>query len=167
MDLFMKFDLKKKSLAFAIIPLLILFVIVPSINAGVTKIKEPICLGSIWGNTGTRDTWGFSPVFFAKVEVGGKTTYSSPIMGLYRIRNLPLGTYTITGSKRGYDTFTDTVRLTEQHPDKQVFVDMEPNDEIVNRAKLGISDLIAEKISEALEIVGVGIVHGVTIWQKG
>ena len=62
-------------------------------------------------------------------------------MGLYRIRNLPLGTYTITGSKKGYDTFTDTVRLTEQHPDKQVFVDMEPNDESVNRAKLGISDL--------------------------
>ena len=69
MDLFMKFDLKKKSLAFAIILLLILFVIVPSINAGVTKIEEPICLGSIWGNTGTSDTWGFSPVFLQKLKL--------------------------------------------------------------------------------------------------
>lgn len=167
MDLFMKFDLKKKSLAFAIILLLILVAIVPSINASVTKIEEPTCLGSIWGNTGTRDTWGFSPVFFVKVGAGGKTTYSSPIMGLYRIRNLPLGTYTITGSKRGYDTFTDTVRLTEQHPDKQVFVHMEPNDESVNRAKPGLSYLVAEKISETLEILGFGIAHGVTMWQKG
>ena len=100
-----------------------------------TKIEEPACLGSIYGNTGEWYIWGFSPVGLVKVEAGGKTTISSPIMGFYKIRNLPLGTYTVTGTKKGHDTFTETVKLTEGHPDKQVFVHMEPNDESVNKAR--------------------------------
>jgi len=98
------------------------------------NIEETKCLGSIYGNAGTSYGWGFNPVFFAKITAGYRTTYSSPIMGLYRINNLPLGTYTITGSKKGYDTFTDTVTLTEDRPDKQVFIHLEPNDESVNKA---------------------------------
>jgi hypothetical protein len=128
---------------------------------------ESTCLGSIYGNAGTSYGWGFSPVGLVKVEAGGKSTISSPIMGFYKIRNLPLGTYTITGTKRGYDTFTDTVKLTERYSDKQVFIHMEPNDKSVNRAKPGISDLTAEKISETLEKAGFGLVHSITMWQKG
>ena len=90
--------------------------------------------GTIWGYTGDHfDTWGSSPVPFASVD-GGKTTYSSPIIGMYRTKNLPLGTYTIIGSKKGYTTFTDNVTLTVKRPDKQVFIHMEPNDESVNKA---------------------------------
>jgi len=136
-------------------------------NTRNTESEEPARLGSIWGNTGEKfDTWGFSPVGLVKVEAGGKTTYSSPILGCYKIRNLPVGTYTVTGTKRGYDTFTDTVKLTEERPDKQVFIHMEPNDESVNRAKPGISNLITEKISESLAKAGFGIVLGSTMWQK-
>jgi len=102
-------------------------------NARNTNYEEPACLGSIYGNTGIGYIWGFSPVRFVKVSAGGKTTISSPFMGEYRIRGLPLGTYTITGVKKGYETFTDTVTLTENYPDKQVFVDMEPNDESVEK----------------------------------
>jgi len=98
------------------------------------NVVETTCLGSIYGSAGTSYGWGFSPVFFAKITAGGRATYSSPIMGSYKISNLPLGTYTITGSKKGYDTFTDTITLTEDRPDKQVFVHLEPNDESVNKA---------------------------------
>jgi len=93
-----------------------------------TDADDSACLGSIYGNTGPSHDWSFEPVFFAKVDAGGKTVISSPIMGQYRLNNLPLGTYTIKGSKKGYDAFTDTVTLTEYHPDKQVFVYLEPND---------------------------------------
>lgn len=93
-----------------------------------TTIGESECLGSIYGNTGTSHDWVFSSVFFARVEAGGKTTISSPIMGYYKINNLPFCTYKITGSKKGYDTFTDTVTLTENRPNKQVFIHLEPND---------------------------------------
>ena len=104
-----------------------------------TKSEEQECLGSIYGYTGIGYIWGFSPVRFAKVQAGGKTTISGPIMGEYRIRGLPLGTYTVTGTKKGYDTFTDTVTLTEKHPDKQVFVHLEPNDKSVEtKEKIGL-----------------------------
>ena len=99
--------------------------------------EKTVGLGSIWGYTGTSfGTWGFSPVYFVKVEAGGKSTISSPIMCMYKIRNLPLGTHTITGTKSGYETFTDTVKLTERYPDKQVFVHMEPIDKSVNKARI-------------------------------
>lgn len=91
--------------------------------------EEQTCLGSIYGNTGESYIWGFSPVGLVKVEAGGKSTISSPIMGFYRIRNLPFGTYTVTGTKIGYDTRTETVKLSEEHPDQQCFIHMEPNDE--------------------------------------
>ena len=131
------------------------------------NVVETTCLGSIYGSAGTSYGWGFSPVFFAKITARCRATYSSPIMGSYKISNLPLGTYTITGSKKGYDTFTDTITLTEDRPDKQVFIHMEPNDESVNREKTislskntrntnsidlpRLSDLVAEKISDKLE----------------
>ena len=99
------------------------------------NIEEPARLGSIHGNTGEWYIWGFSPVGLVKVEAGGKSTISSPIMGFYKIRNLPLGKYTVTGTKKGYDTFTDTVTLTEEHPDQIVFVHMEPNDVSVNKVR--------------------------------
>jgi len=117
--------------------------------------NEPACLGSIWGNTGISDTWGFITVGLVKVKAGIKTTYSSPIMGSYKIRNLPLGTYTVTGTKKGYDTFTKTVKLTEGYPDKQVFVHMEPNDESLNKEKIA-----NEKIVENDDSIGYGRVSG-------
>ena len=97
-----------------------------------TPAEKPASLGSIYGNAGELYIWGFSPVRFAKITAGRKTTISGPLMGEYKIRGLPLGAYTITGSKKGYDTFTDTVTLTENNPDKQVFIDLRPNDKSVN-----------------------------------
>jgi len=145
--------------------------------------EEPECLGSIWGNTGELYIWGFSPVRFVKVEAGGKTTISGPFMGEYRIRNLPLGTYTVTGTKKGYETRTETVKLTEGHPDQQCFIHMEPNDESVNKERSissikstldtiskkqqGISNQLAEEISEDLKEQGFGLVLGTTSWKKG
>lgn len=119
-----------------------------------TTIDEPTDLGSIWGNTGTSSgTWGFSPVGLVKVEAGGKITTSSPIMGFHKIRNLPLGTYTVTGIKKGYDTFTETVKLTERHPDKQVFIHMEPNDENV-KEKININTIKLTISNKELPLTG-------------
>ncbi len=104
-----------------------------------TKSLDTTVFRNIWGNTGTSsDTWGFSPVGLVKVEAGEKSTTSSPIMGFFKIKNLPLGTCKITGTKKGHDTFTETVKPTEKHPDKQVFIHIEPNDENVNRVKTKI-----------------------------
>jgi hypothetical protein len=94
--------------------------------------ERSVCLGSIYGHTGEGYIWGFSPVRFVKVQAGCRTTISGPLMGGYRIQGLPLGTYTVTGSKIGYETYTTTVTLTERYPDKQVFIDLTPNDESVN-----------------------------------
>lgn len=135
----MKIDLKRKELICTIILLLIVVAIAPGINANILNKKievdeESACLGSVYGHTGVGYIWGFSPVRFAKVQAGIKTTISGSIMGEYKIRGLPLGKYTVTGTKKGYDTFTDTVTLTERYPDKQVFVHLEPNDKIKNKA---------------------------------
>lgn len=93
---------------------------------------KSVCFGSIYGNTGNCHDWSFEPVGFAKLQAGGKTVISSPFMGLYRINNLPAGTYKIKGSKKGYDAFFYSVTLTEDQPDKQVFVHLEPNDISLN-----------------------------------
>jgi len=143
----MKIDLKRKEVICTIIILLIVVAIAPGINANILNKKiegkeEPTCLGSIYGHTGISDTWGFSPIRIAKVETGGKTIISGPIMGEYRIRGLPLGKYIVTGSKKGYDTFTDTATLTERYPDKQVFIHLEPNDESVKKANIRIPMLL-------------------------
>ena len=148
------------------------------VRSKTTEEKE--CLGSIWGNTGIGYIWGFSPVRFVKVEAGGKSTISGPFMGEYRIRNLPLGTYTVTGTKKGYETFTDTVTLSEKHHDKQVFVNLQPIDVDVKKRKTislikninnielpKITNFEDEKLSIELEKNGYGIILGTTMWQKG
>jgi len=117
-----------------------------------TTYKETEFLGSIYGNTGTCLGWGFTPVPFAKVEAGGKTTISLPIMGRFRINNLPFGTYTITGSKIGYDTFNDIIILTQNNPDKQVFIDLQPNDKGINE-KLNQNKLILHTINCFLSLI--------------
>ncbi|MCK4995481.1 MAG: carboxypeptidase regulatory-like domain-containing protein [Thermoplasmatales archaeon] len=109
------------------------------VRSRITSEEQTKVLGSIYGYTGVGYIWGFSPVRFAKVQAGGKTIISGPIMGEYRIRGLPIGTYTVIGTKKGYDIFTDTVTLTERYPDKQVFVDLEPNDKSVEtKGKTGL-----------------------------
>lgn len=125
--------------------------------------EEPACLGSIYGHTGEGYIWGFSPVRFAKVQAGGRTTISGPIMGEYKIRGLPLGTYTVTGSKPGYITYITTVTLTERYPDKQVFIDLQPNEDSVNKA-------ITQVKNEETEYVGkiygyTQCSHGVWTWD--
>lgn len=149
----------KKVIMFALIFFLLSAAVLPSINANksieseTNDEKQTKVLGSIYGHTGTGYIWGFSPVRFAKVQAGGKTTISGPIMGEYKIRGLPLGTYTVTGSKKGYETYTTTVTLTEQRPDKQAFIDLQPTDESVKTTDL--------------DLFNFGIIHGDTMWAKG
>jgi len=128
----MKIDLKRKEIACAIILLLIVVVIAPGINANILNKKievgeEPACLGSIYGHTGEGFIWGFAPVSFAKVQAGCKTTISGPILGKHKIRGLPLGTYTVTGSKPGYITYTTTVTLTKENPVENIRFDLDDN----------------------------------------
>lgn len=133
----------RKCLTFTIVLTLFALIITSTITAGITQKnvnqieEEQTCFGTIYGNTGTSLGWGFTPVFFAKVNVGCRTTYSSHILGYYKICGLPLGTYTITGSKRGYDTFTDTVTLTENDPREQIFINLEPNGDSLEKTNLG------------------------------
>ena len=103
-----------------------------TIKDNLNPSEEPVSFGSIYGNAGTLHIWGFSPVRFAIITAGGKTTMSGPFMGEYKITGLPLGTHTITGRKIGYNTFTCLVTLTENYPDKQVFIDLQPNDKSIN-----------------------------------
>lgn len=147
---------KHQKIIICLILLIIISSISPVINANTIKksesIEETTCLGSIYGNTGELYIWGFSPVRFAKVTAGGRTTISGPIMGEYKIRGLPLGTYTVTGSKKGYETYSTTVILTEQHPDKQVFIDLQPTE---------------ETNYNNCDSINFGIVFGSTMWVKG
>lgn len=162
----MKNKLCKKESVYAVIIVLIVLAVVPSINADNFSIikntddEDPTCLGSIYGNTGILYIWGFSPVRFAKVTAGDKTTISGPIMGEYKICGLPLDTYTVIGSKKGYKSYTTTVTLTERHPNKQVFIDLQPNN-----VNLGNPEV--ETTFNDYDPLNFGILFGSTLWAKG
>lgn len=164
----------RKLIIFALIFFLLTAAVAPSIDANKSIKSETLdekqtkLLGSIYGHTGIGYIWGFSPVRFAKVQAGGKTTISGPIMGEYRIRGLPLGTYTVTGSKKGYETYTTTVTLTEQRPDKQAFINLQPTEttstEQITNSNISLTN--NEKINPSKNLK-FGLIHGDTMWAEG
>ena len=162
---------KRQIIIICAIILIIISSLAPGINAGKIQISienfngEQASLGSIYGHTGISYIWGFSPVRFAKVEAGDKTTISGPFMGEYKIRGLPLGNYTVTGSKKGYITYTTTVTLTEDRPDKQAFIDLQPT-ETTSTEKNEYSDILFfnnEKI-DPFKSLKFGLIYGNTVW---
>jgi len=153
----------EKIIICGIIFLIIISATTPIINANIIKTseskEETTCLGCIYGHTGISHIWGFSPVRFAIVTAGCRITISGPIMGEYKIKGLPLGKLTVTGSKRGYKTYTTTVTLTEEYPKKQVFIDLQPVDD----------DKTSNKNTEKTNNnpFNFGIIIGATMWAKG
>ncbi len=71
--------------------------------------------GRIEGTTSYVDGWGTYPLPFVRVSTGGFYDYSN-IFGEFSIDNMPLGTYSVTASKWGYQSVTLQIELTESSP---------------------------------------------------
>lgn len=162
----MKNKLRKKGLICAIIIVLLVLALLPSINADNFRIinnlnkEDQAFLGSIYRNTGVLYIWDISPVRFTKITADGKITISDHIMGEYKKHGLLFGWNAVIVSKKGYNTFTTTVTLTKRYPDKQLFIDIKPNNINVDSPKL-------ETNLNDYDPFNFGIVFGSTIWAKG
>ena len=83
--------------------------------------------GMIDGNTYYSSGWGMYPLPFTTVTAGGGHTDVSNVLGEYAIDDLPLGTYSITASKWGYESVTFIIELTESSPFAHVDFILEKN----------------------------------------
>ena len=135
----------KKCLTYAIILLLLVVIIAPSINASVTKKSIVNSNNQVQNDVGTirgcTITYGFEPnnIIGAKVVLEGdniakRVTYTG-LLGKFEFKNVPLGwQYTVTVSHRKYETKSKTVVLTEKEPDVFLMFTLALKDDILSKS---------------------------------
>lgn len=105
-----------------------------TVNTNEEYDVEPLCYGSIYGETYGLDGWMFYSLIGVHIEARiGNTVVgvgTSNIFAKYRIMPLPIGyTYTVTASCPGYDVCTTEITLTSDEPNVEVSLSLERNDE--------------------------------------
>lgn len=94
-----------------------------------TNCNDPIETGSVYGNVYYMKGWAIYNLPFVRVnaEYGSdKTNFG----GYYKIDDIPIGTtFDVTVTTEGFETFTESVTLTENTPNINLDIELCPSDE--------------------------------------